>query len=257
MAADDALIARMFRNVGECFARFAAASPDGRALELGGGAVRAAVMPAMPHASIVNCVTYTDASELVERIDELDALYRDSGVHAWSVWTHESYQATRTTLAQAGLVLDSDPMSMALDLDDPMAPPAELDWTAEPGPAELANVVEPSYGFPRGMFAAGFPGVPGGVHCYLARHERKPASVVMASDLDGDCGIFLVGTIPEARGRGLSTALMRLALAEAAERGCTTSTLQASAMGYPVYRRLGYRDIGRAELWERRTGPDP
>ena len=243
----------MFRNIGEYFARCASSSPGGSAVELGGGAVRAAVMPAIPHASIVNCVTHAGAAVLGERIDELDALYRNSGVHAWSGWTHERDQATRTALAQAGFTLDSDPMSMALDLDDPMAPPAELDWTPEPDPAELANVVEPSYGFPRGMFAAGFPGLPGGVHSYLARHEGQPASVVMASDLDGDCGIFLVGTIPEARGLGLSTALMRRALADATERGCRTSTLQASQMGYPVYRRLGYRDLGRAELWERRT----
>jgi GNAT superfamily N-acetyltransferase len=248
---DDALLDRMFRNVGEYFARCAESSPDGRSVELDG--VRAAVMPAIPHASIVNCVTYRDAAALDARIDELDAVYREANVRAWSVWTHERDVRARTTLANARFVLDSEPMSMALDLDDPVAPPAQLDWTAEPEPAELASVVEPSYGFPRGMFAAGFPGLPEGVHCYLARHEGRPASVVMASDFDGDCGIFLVGTIPEARGRGLSTALMRLALAQAAERGCETSTLQASSMGYPVYRRLGYRDLGHAELWEHRV----
>jgi GNAT superfamily N-acetyltransferase len=101
------------------------------------------------------------------------------------------------------------------------------------------------------MFARGFPEFPG-VHTYMARLDGRPASVVLASDLEGDCGIFMVGTVPEARGRGLSTALMRVALSEASERGCATSSLQASAMGYPVYRRLGYRDLGRAELWERR-----
>jgi GNAT superfamily N-acetyltransferase len=240
----------MFRNIGEYFARCASSSPRGTAVRF--DAVRAALMPAIPQASIVNCVTYADPAQLSAHIDDLDDLYRGAGIHAWSVWTHESDQRARTILANARFVLDSDPMSMVLDLDGGVAPPAELDWTPEPDVVQLANVVEPSYGFPRGMFAAGFPGLPAGVHCYLARHEGQPASVVMASDLDGDCGIFLVGTIPEARGLGLSTALMRRALADATERGCRTSTLQASKMGYPVYRRLGYRDLGRAELWERR-----
>ena len=240
----------MFRNIGEYFGRCAESSPGGRSVELDG--VQAAVMPAIPHVSIVNCVTYTDAATLEARIDELDAVYREAGVHAWSVWTHESDDSARTLLANARFVLDSDPMSMALDIDGGVAPQTELDWTSEPDPAEFANVVEPSYGFPRGMFAAGFQRLPDGVHSYLARHEGQPASVVMASDLDDDCGIFLVGTIPDARGLGLSTALMRRALADATERGCRTSTLQASKMGYPVYRRLGYRDLGRAELWERR-----
>ena len=88
-----------------------------------------------------------------------------------------------------------------------------------------------------------------------AHTSAVTAEEVMANDLEGDCGIFLVGTIPEARGRGISTRLMKRALYDAASRGCTISTLQASQMGYPVYQRLGYRDLGRAQLWERRRHP--
>jgi GNAT superfamily N-acetyltransferase len=252
VAPDDLVLERMFRNVGEYFARSAAASPGGRAIELGG--VRAAMHPALPHASIVNCVTYADPAELESRIDELAAAYDEAGVQAWAVWTHESDDHARTMLANAGFVLDSEPMSMTLDLDGGVEPAAQLDWTDDPDPGEFAGVVEPAYGFPPGMFRAGFPELPE-AHSYLARHEGRPASVVVASDLEGDCGIFLVGTIPEARGRGLSTALMRRALSDAASRGCSTSSLQASKMGYPVYRRLGYRDLGHAELWERRKPP--
>src|SRR2546430_11472332 len=64
------------------------------------------------------------------------------------------------TLFRSGFVLDSEPMAMALDLDGAIEAPGpdELDWTDDPSPAELAGVVEPSYGFPAGMFAAGFPG---------------------------------------------------------------------------------------------------
>ena len=53
-------------------------------------------------------------------------------------------------------------------------------------------------------------------------------------------------TLPEARGRGLATALMRQALLDAGERGCVTTSLQATAMGRPVYARMGYRDLGAA-----------
>jgi hypothetical protein len=45
---------------------------------------------------------------------------------------------------------------------------------------------------------------------------------------------------------------MRQALLDARERGCTTTSLQATAMGRPVYRRLGYRELGVIEMWERR-----
>jgi hypothetical protein len=31
-----------------------------------------------------------------------------------------------------------------------------------------------------------------------------------------------------------------------------TSTLQATKMGFPVYERIGYRDIGELQMWELR-----
>jgi GNAT superfamily N-acetyltransferase len=65
--------------------------------------------------------------------------------------------------------------------------------------------------------------------------------------------VYLVATLPEARGRGLATALVSHALREARTRGCATSSLQATARGRPVYERLGYRSIGAAQMWERRS----
>jgi GNAT superfamily N-acetyltransferase len=67
-----------------------------------------------------------------------------------------------------------------------------------------------------------------------------------------NCDITLVATLPEARGRGMAGALIRRALADARERGCRTTTLVATRLGYPVYARLGYRDLGRLQMWERR-----
>jgi ribosomal protein S18 acetylase RimI-like enzyme len=254
MEADAVVLERMFRGVGRFYARFAEVSPGGRAIEDGAG-VDASVVPALAGASIVNCVTYVGAAQLEASLGELARTYEGAGVRAWSVWTHERDTRVRELLAAASFVLDSEPMAMVLDLagGDPPAPaPDGLEWTSEADPSEVAAVVDASYGFPSGTFAHGFPRLPSGVHAYLAHHDGAPAGVVLAHDLEGDCGIYLVGTVPEARGLGISTALMGQALHDAAARGCTVSTLQASSMGHPLYRRLGYLDLGRAELWERR-----
>jgi GNAT superfamily N-acetyltransferase len=90
-----------------------------------------------------------------------------------------------------------------------------------------------------------------GLHIYTAGRER-PSSCVMAFDHGEDCSVWLVATLPEARGNGLAGALMAHALADARERGRTTSTLQATDLGRPVYERLGYRPLGEIQLWERR-----
>ena len=69
----------------------------------------------------------------------------------------------------------------------------------------------------------------------------------------GDCGIYLVGTLPQARGRGLATKLMTVALEEGRAAGCKTASLQSTAMGKPIYTRLGFRDLGTIQMWERRV----
>jgi hypothetical protein len=45
---------------------------------------------------------------------------------------------------------------------------------------------------------------------------------------------------------------MRKAMADAAGRGRRTSTLQATKLGVPVYRRCGYADFGALQMWELR-----
>jgi len=48
---------------------------------------------------------------------------------------------------------------------------------------------------------------------------------------------------------------MAPALADARDRRCITTTLQATKLGAPVYHQLGYRTLTRLEMWERRMRP--
>ena len=46
---------------------------------------------------------------------------------------------------------------------------------------------------------------------------------------------------------------MRHALREVRQRGCTTTTLESTKMAEPLYAELGYRSLGRYQMWELRT----
>ena len=84
----------------------------------------------------------------------------------------------------------------------------------------------------------------------MKSHTRYKYKDIQLPQLRSFC---LVATVPEFRGRGLCSELMRPALRSARETdGCTTTTLEGSPMGEPVYDRMGYRSLGRFGLWEKR-----
>jgi len=56
--------------------------------------------------------------------------------------------------------------------------------------------------------------------------------------------VYGVGTLPAARGRGVGGAITLWPLVEARARGYRYAVLFATEMGHPVYRRLGFRDVG-------------
>jgi ribosomal protein S18 acetylase RimI-like enzyme len=77
---------------------------------------------------------------------------------------------------------------------------------------------------------------------------RRGGEVVaagLAFDHDGDCRIYNISTLPDARRQGLGTAVTSALLDAAVERGCVTASLQATPMAEGLYTRLGFRHLGR------------
>lgn len=79
----------------------------------------------------------------------------------------------------------------------------------------------------------------------VAYEEGKPLSAAMITLSHGIGGLYWVGTVKEARGRGLAEACVASVSNEAFQRGARLIVLQASAFGEPVYRRMGFREITR------------
>lgn len=83
------------------------------------------------------------------------------------------------------------------------------------------------------------------VGAFVARLGGQAVAAAMVLVTHGVAGIYWVGTTPEARGRGLAEACTRTAGNAGFAMGAGIAALQASAMGEPVYRRMGYREITR------------
>jgi GNAT superfamily N-acetyltransferase len=229
----------------------AAASPGGRYLRFDG--VGAVVTPAAPDRSLLNGAGYFTHDALVAALPRLSEIYKAAGVRAWGVWVNPGDREAGKSLAAAGFKLDSQPRAMAAPLDELELGDgaAAIDWRRGAQGSVVGTINARAYGHDERGFVEAFEGYEPEL-TYVGLVDGEPAATVMTTHHGGDCGVWWVATLPEARGRGLSSGLMRQALLDARDAGCETTSLQATAMGYPIYSRIGYRDLGAFEMWERR-----
>jgi GNAT superfamily N-acetyltransferase len=88
----------------------------------------------------------------------------------------------------------------------------------------------------------------------LATLDGSPVGAASLFQAAGQGWVTNVGTVPAARGRGVGAAVTAATLAIAREQGDPSAWLAASEMGEPVYRRLGFRTVGRLSHL---SGPAP
>ena len=154
----------------------------------------------------------------------------------YAIWSAD--EPTDRVLKGAGLRHVTTTTPMLADL-----------WTVAPaaGDALVLADVDPAVvadlnGVDHGMLA----GVPG----LRAFATADGESGLVLVEVDRDVNVSFVQTRPEARGRGLASLVLCAALTTARDRGSTTATLQATPMAVGLYRRVGFRPLGRWHEWE-------
>ncbi len=85
----------------------------------------------------------------------------------------------------------------------------------------------------------------------LASAGDQPVSGALILLSHGIAGVYWVGTVDGARRSGLGRAVTASVTNTAFARGATAVTLQASVMGEPIYRAMGYRSLFRYQNWVR------
>jgi GNAT superfamily N-acetyltransferase len=247
----DQVLALQKRGLRDWIAAMAASSPGAELFERDG--VAAAIVPAVPRRSIPNSASYSDAAALADNLDALAQRFERAGVEAWTVWVPEFDREAIELLGGAGHRFDGHPAAMALELEAwEDRDLGGLDWDGDGSGADLGRLNDRAYGLETDGMGVALATPPQPMRLYRARVDGDVACVLGTIDHGDDLGFYFVATDPDHRGEGLASRLMAVALTDARERGLRTSSLQASPMGEPVYRRLGYESPFRLNLYERR-----
>lgn len=209
--------------------------------------------PNCPHpvpnsATLLRPVTPDGAASLIARLDRFYAAGHGGPWMLWSAWPTPD-------LAPLGCYLvGHPPLMLRRPGEPPSLLPSELRIVEVEDAATLAvaeSVAIDGYPLPElqpvrpgSLFDASWLGGP--LRIWVGYVDGRVIATASAYVDDAVTGIYLVVTLPEARGRGYGAAITaRAALANPA----VPAVLQASDMGRPVYERLGFAALDRYSLW--------
>lgn len=150
-----------------------------------------------------------------------------------------SYGLEPAAALYPGMVLHPIPDPPALSAGVSVVPIFEpsldefIDVLEEGGfPAELAHrLISPSF--------AADPDV----QLFVGRLDGKPVGTSIAIRSGSACGVYNVGTLPGARGRGVGRAVTWAVVGAGRAWGCDTIVLQSSVMGLSMYADMGFRTV--------------
>lgn len=209
-----------------------------------------------PHPAISNAAFRRDDAHSPE--DFLARAFEFFGKRGrgFSIWARGEEPEDRGLLAAAeaaGLrpVQAMPEMTLAKKVEErPLPAGAELRRVGSRADAEAFwRVAEESYaslGFPAEVFAyyedhTGL--LADNVVAFIARIDGKPVAISMTIVSHGVAGVYWVGSVAAARGKGLGRAVTAAATNAGFDLGAEIASLQASHMGESLYAEMGYEKV--------------
>lgn len=82
----------------------------------------------------------------------------------------------------------------------------------------------------------------GPLKLYLGYENKFPVSTSMSFETGSVAGLYMIATLESYRGKGWGTILTRYAMEKCFQNNAREIILHASAMGEPIYRKIGFKE---------------
>jgi hypothetical protein len=242
------LLTLMDRNLVAVYATDTRATPGGAVIEADG-----LVMCRTPHGTVATNMAIVTGPIDAARVRTLTAEAYERDGRPFAVWTREHADAALDEdLRRLGFHQIHREPGMVYLQDGAALPPPPPEITIraitdDAGREEYGRLMARAfgvYGAPEKSTLEHFASMAGvrgpDTQAYLAWRDGRAvagATLYMAHEVGG---IGWVGTDPDAFGRGYGRAVTRAVIADGVRRGARFMNLQASPMGEPMYRRMGF-----------------
>jgi hypothetical protein len=246
------------------YGRFMArATPGGVAEERRGALV---VSGATPTPALVNSAFMAVATVDPGAVLPAAATFFRTRGHGFGIWTRGHLDAALdAVLPEAGFEIAIEMPVMLLERrpeERPAPPGVVVDPVADDASAadfrsvaidglaedeDERSAAESKFGDPAGLREPE-------IAAFVARVDGRPAAGALSFTALGIARLGWVGTLPADRHRGLGAAVTRAAVLGGFDRGARWAALESSAMGAPMYRALGFREVSHYRVWVVRSG---
>jgi GNAT superfamily N-acetyltransferase len=182
--------------------------------------------------------------------------FTSRGVTALTCWpdTDVPTASWEAPLSELGFTPAAGPPGMAIDLamlQERRQVSADFRIATVEDPATLRDWIRafiPGFGLPEAWSDPLHELVTGKgldlpMRYYIGYLDGKPVATSSLFLGAGVAGVYSVATLPEARGKGIGTAMTAAPLKDAREMGYRAGILEATAMGYPIYEKMGFRKL--------------
>ena len=251
MDRDRDLIEAADRNFIGSYEKLVEHIPGSEAREFGGIFAFATGLPiGMFNGCIVAApATTEDLSAALDWIAERDVPYR--------LWIHEELtdplasRARQRGMEQDAWLVPQMVLRPSPEQPTPAAGVRVRSVSDGPSVAEFRRVVIEdgmSEDVARRLFSDSFAADPD-VGLVIAYLDDRAVGTSLAIRTGGVAGVYAVGTLRDARRRGVGSAATWAAVATGRALGCDRIVLQASEMGFPVYEEMGFRTVIRYALF--------